>query len=604
MHPLLRTSDDAVRVTFEMYCGDGSGADGMCVNVGANSLGGRVGEDGVAVGAALCFDEWANGGDHGVMMFFNGATVWEDITSTANRSGDPPVSYFEDAAWHSVVFDIQPSGDGAWLSFNFDNGVYGAQDVIVSDYSLPAPAYLGFTGRTGGATNNHWARSIQYAVGDSAGLPVVPPTPAPPAGGPPPPPSLGGDGGCMFTIYGEGDGNAPLTMPAASDACIMVGGHLASAHSQTDGDAFAELVSGNTAWIGYHDMGFEAGCTDDRHPGIGGDVEAVSFVWTDGTPSDYENWASGEPNDWQDGAAQCDGTGNEDCTETWQSGNNWNDAACDGVKPYICGVCPNNARNPALFTFFEEATDKTTAEFNCIVGGGHLASLHSQEDQDLLQSMITGNTAWIGYHDRAAEAGCTDDRHPGIGGAIEATSFIWTDGTASDYENWAAGEPNDWQDGQAMCDGTGNEDCTEMWQGGATWNDADCDGSKPYICGYPGPPASVGAVNVATGLPMGDCTFDSTPLTTNHALGGNQAGPNGVRRCGAASSSTVGWGGEPDRAIDGNADGNWGANSCTHTDDPGSEIAGVHWWQVDLGATSLSSLSTSTTAPTAARLAC
>ena len=123
-----------------------------------------------------------------------------------------------------------------------------------------------------------------------------------------------------------------------------------------------------------------------------------------------------------------------------------------------------------------------------------------------------------------------------------------------------------------------------MWRGGADWNDADCDGSKPYICGYPGPPASVGVSNVATGLPMGDCTFDSTPLTTNHALGGNQAGPNGVRRCGAASSSTVGWGGEPDRAIDGNADGNWGANSCTHTDAPGSEIAGVHWWQVDLGA--------------------
>jgi len=83
---------------------------------------------------------------------------------------------------------------------------------------------------------------------------------------------------------------------------------------------------------------------------------------------------------------------------------------------------------------------------------------------------------------------------------------------------------------------------------------------------------------------MGDCAFDSTPLTTNHALGGNQAGPNGVRRCGAASSSTVGWGGEPDRAIDGNADGSWGSGSCTHTDDPGSEIAGTHWWQVDLGA--------------------
>jgi hypothetical protein len=136
-----------------------------------------------------------------------------------------------------------------------------------------------------------------------------------------------------------------------------------------------------------------------------------------------------------------------------------------------------------MFTFFEESLSKADAEFNCIVGGGHLASLHSQADQDALDAMVS-NTAWIGYHDRAAEAGCTDDRHPGIGGAVQAETFVWTDGTPSDYENWADGEPNDWQNGAAQCDGTGNEDCTEMWQGGATWNDAGCDGAKPYICGY------------------------------------------------------------------------------------------------------------------------
>ena len=118
-------------------------------------------------GVALCFDEWANGGDHGVMMFFNGATVWEDITESGNRSGDPPVSYFEDAAWHSVVFYIAPADGNAMLSFDFDSGVYGINDQVAADYALPADVYIGFTGRTGGATNNHWARNIQYAVGDA-----------------------------------------------------------------------------------------------------------------------------------------------------------------------------------------------------------------------------------------------------------------------------------------------------------------------------------------------------------------------------------------------------------------------------------------------------
>ena len=315
-------------------------------------------------------------------------------------------------------------------------------------------------------------------------------------------------------------------MRNAEDNCISTyGGHLASAHSQADADAFNDMVS-NTAWIGYHDMGNEAGCTDDRHQGIGGEIAALTFVWTDATPSDYENWAGGEPNDWQDGQAMCDGTGNEDCTETWRGGQDWNDANCDGVKPYICGVCPNHGNIPTYFEFNDDAVSKPDAEFNCILAGGHLASLHSQDDQDLLNDMVA-NTAWIGYHDRSAEAGCTDDRHQGIGGEIMATSFIWTDGTASDYENWAGGEPNDWQDGQAMCDGTGNEDCTEMWRGGQDWNDANCDGNKPYICGFIGgaPPemcsgAAVPAGNANQLITFGCIDHETVQCTYNANDGG------------------------------------------------------------------------------------
>ena len=145
---------------------------------------------------------------------------------------------------------------------------------------------------------------------------------------------------------------------------------------------------------GYHDMGFEAGCTDDRHQGIGGNIAATTFVWTDASPSDYENWAAGEPNDWQNGAAQCDGSGNEDCTETWRSGQDWNDANCDGSKPVICQTCPfTHANNPTQFQFFEESLSKAAAEFQCVIRGGHLASLHSQADQDLLETMVS-NTAW------------------------------------------------------------------------------------------------------------------------------------------------------------------------------------------------------------------
>ena len=61
----LPGADFIFSVRYEMYTGDGTGADGQCVSIGANDLGGRVGEDGVGVGVAVCFDEYSNGGDHG-----------------------------------------------------------------------------------------------------------------------------------------------------------------------------------------------------------------------------------------------------------------------------------------------------------------------------------------------------------------------------------------------------------------------------------------------------------------------------------------------------------------------------------------------------------
>ena len=80
------------------------------------------------------------------------------------------MSYFEDAAWHSVVWDVMPAGDGsASAAFVFDGGVYGVEPQPIPSYALPADVFLGFTGRTGGATNNHWARNIQYGIGGGGG---------------------------------------------------------------------------------------------------------------------------------------------------------------------------------------------------------------------------------------------------------------------------------------------------------------------------------------------------------------------------------------------------------------------------------------------------
>merc|ERR1711924_367367 len=81
----------------------------------------------------------------------------------------------------------------------------------------------------------------------------------------------------------------------------------------------------------------EAGCIgqSNDHPEEGG------FVWTDGTATDYLSWGGGEPNDWQDGTANCDGTSTigEDCSHV-RGDNNWNDAGCGGNRAAICGSNP------------------------------------------------------------------------------------------------------------------------------------------------------------------------------------------------------------------------------------------------------------------------
>ena len=62
-----------INVQFDMYIGDGTGADGLCCSIGNNNIGGRVEENGVTQGMAFCFDEWSNGAtESGVHIFYNG----------------------------------------------------------------------------------------------------------------------------------------------------------------------------------------------------------------------------------------------------------------------------------------------------------------------------------------------------------------------------------------------------------------------------------------------------------------------------------------------------------------------------------------------------
>lgn len=102
----------------------------------------------------------------------------------------------------------------------------------------------------------------------------------------------------------------PQTWPAAESVCGGYGGHLASIGSRTEHDAVLALMQSaaiGLAWIGLTDV-----------------VEESAFVWSDGAPHEYSQWAVRQPDE-RNEAGQCT-TGN-DCAAI--SSRGWEDYPCE-----------------------------------------------------------------------------------------------------------------------------------------------------------------------------------------------------------------------------------------------------------------------------------
>ena len=102
--------------------------------------------------------------------------------------------------------------------------------------------------------------------------------------------------------------------------CIdALSSHLASIPDESSQSDLNGLISSN----GLENEHIPIGAHDK-------DVEDV-FEWIDGTPWNYTNWNSGEPNDYSTG---------EDCSELWDtSGGYWNDVSCSTSRE--CFICNN-----------------------------------------------------------------------------------------------------------------------------------------------------------------------------------------------------------------------------------------------------------------------
>ncbi|XP_002737989.1 C-type Lectin CRL-like [Saccoglossus kowalevskii] len=93
--------------------------------------------------------------------------------------------------------------------------------------------------------------------------------------------------------------------------------HLASIHSSEENDFVFAFQGGlNNIWIGFNDR-----------------AQQYTWEWSDGSPVDYTNWHSGEPNN------SCGLLCEENCVEMQvgsEFNDKWNDEDCTTKNRFVC----------------------------------------------------------------------------------------------------------------------------------------------------------------------------------------------------------------------------------------------------------------------------
>lgn len=129
------------------------------------------------------------------------------------------------------------------------------------------------------------------------------------------------------------------------------------------------------------------------------------------------------------------------------------------VSQPTCKLLEKQTRPTGLNAFYFACERKTFMEHHlaAIAMGGHLASIHTTEENEAIRKILPPcQEVWIG----------AVRKRPGSGNSAE--KWTWTDGSNWDYANWRSGEPNDCCKGQTENRG---EVHAEIQKKDGKWND-------------------------------------------------------------------------------------------------------------------------------------
>ncbi|XP_001623878.3 uncharacterized protein LOC5502715 [Nematostella vectensis] len=120
-----------------------------------------------------------------------------------------------------------------------------------------------------------------------------------------------GSGWRYYKGYCYKTSNTCLTWKRAESACAVMSSGLVSVHNHEENVFIQQQHNGEKSWVGLSDVTTEG-----------------QFVWADGSPTNFTNWAPNQPNDYK----------NQDCVHTLgvNYGYKWNDVPCTACHNYTC----------------------------------------------------------------------------------------------------------------------------------------------------------------------------------------------------------------------------------------------------------------------------
>uniref|UniRef100_A0A3B4X378 Mannose receptor, C type 1b n=1 Tax=Seriola lalandi dorsalis TaxID=1841481 RepID=A0A3B4X378_SERLL len=244
----------------------------------------------------------------------------------------------------------------------------------------------------------------------------------------------------------------------ARDYCMAIGGDLLSIHSTDD------LKIYRTLWIG-----------------LSAPDPITGYVWSDGSPVNFQHWEDGEPNNKNNV---------ESCAEfnpyNQERSGSWNDVQCEKYNGWICQILAEQLKinltlhtsdgwlewNGIQYYINEKWMAMEDARNFCHQRHGDLVTINSEAENGFLWKQVSSdiNTALFTW---------------------------WMDGSQAEFERWDEGQPNF---------NTFDENCAVMEHETGFWHDYNCGFEHKSICKRSGSPPANTTV-APTVPPKGGCVL-------------------------------------------------------------------------------------------------